>query len=78
MRDARAHGEARVASAKGMNMNESTCDPKQNHAMTSEELAAMLKQPVIREAIRDIIVDLATRREFVAYPGLNLPGNGRR
>ena len=61
-------------------MAESTSErrARPNHGMTGEEFATMLKDPKAREAIRDVIVDLAIRREFAAHSGLNLPGNGRR
>lgn len=47
-------------------------------AMTSEEFSEMLKTPEVRNAVRDLIVDLAVNNEFFKFPGLNLPGRGQR
>ena len=59
-------------------MKESTSESSRKHPTTDEELAAMLKGPAVKDAIRDLKVDLAAQNAFAAHSGLNLPGVGRR
>ena len=45
--------------------------------MTEKEMIELLKQPAVREAIKNLIVQLAAANAFAPHPGLNLPGVGR-
>ena len=45
--------------------------------MSRDDLVELLKDPAVQDAIRDLLVELAAKNSFAAYPGLNLPGVAR-